>query len=197
MFGCVPALFGDCFLLASDQERQAYMRERAAVHGQHFQDGDEVPLSSCFSPKENLEILDTTLEWQSKASVSGVCIRDLEQSLKFMDACPFVPTLLKHGKIISVAGDPNDTKLFVPRELMAAMGEPCIFPCNANGFDSYAWTALGQCNLRKKRRGQNGWERDAPRGVGPRDHVLLLERSSEAGRVIALRVALAKSGERR
>ena len=47
-----------------------------------------------------------------------------------------------------------------------------------------------------KRRRQNGWERDARRGVGPRDDVLLLERGPEAGRVIALRVAF-QGGERR
>ena len=149
MFACVPALFGDCFLLASKEERQAYMRERAAVHGQHFPDGDQVPLSSCFSPKENLEILHTTMRWESKASMSGVCIRDLEQSLQYMDASPFVPTLLKHGKIISIKRDPNENTMFLPRELMAAMGEPCFAPCRANGFESYAWNALGDCNLRK------------------------------------------------
>lgn len=165
MFACVPALFGDCFLLASEEERQAYMRERAAVHGQHFQDGDVVPISSCFSPKENLEILHTTTTWESKASMSGVCIRDLEQSLKFMDACPFVPTLLKHGKIISIKRDPNENKMFLPRELMAAMGEPCFSPCDSNGFESYAWNALRGCDLRKN---------DVVRMAGNAMHVAVL-----------------------
>lgn len=144
-FSACPVLLGDSLLLASHSERQAFMRKRAELHGHFFGMQTDIGLDSCLTAAEFQRLQAAKRLVPLKGSVSGVCVTDIEQNACFVNPGPYVPTLVKHGKLVSLSTDESVAdKIFTPKEHLAIMGEPCFASCASKEYPSYMWDIAQQ-----------------------------------------------------
>ena len=75
------------------------------------------------------------LRWEEHKSRVGnarAYVTDLEQNVAFVTSGEYSPTMVKHGKLVSVTKETH----FTPWELHLLMGEPVYPGCGSEGFRS-------------------------------------------------------------
>lgn len=144
-------LFGDSMLLSTDEERQAQYRKKAESHGHYFPLAQRVPLESCLTASELKRLHEGREIAPQRSSLSGVCVTDLEQNMPYVTPSPYVPPLVKHGKLLCFLGEgheqPEKEVLFTAKELLAIQGEPCFSRGAEGAFRSFVWEALEQMDM--------------------------------------------------
>lgn len=121
--------------VASPEQRRAYARQCAKVRGNHFGDEAHIPLSACVSAAMHQRFLSAVELAPQKASICGVCITDLEQRQDLVCLGPYVPPLVKHGRLVNV----GTQELMMPQERLCLMGEPCFGDIQPEDYPSYMW----------------------------------------------------------
>ena len=120
MFTRASVLTGEVFLFETDPERQLYMREVAEKQKKFFPEDYQLKLSDVLSPSAARFFNEHLDEMRHKANLDGVYITDLEQKPSRVSSGALVPTLVKHGTLVSLRGEP---KMYTPKEHLFIVGE--------------------------------------------------------------------------
>ena len=147
IFSSSVQLDGDCFLLDDDANRREKYQQLARGRKMSISPSvatKDIKLQDLLSGGMRRHFMGYEKKFQQSTSLSSCFIADLHQSPEERPACGYMlPTQLTHGLHYSFSAG----KLFTPRELLAAMGQP-TFPQMPNGeLWPYNWDALGPSQL--------------------------------------------------
>ena len=120
IFTRASVLTGEDVLFETDPEHQLYMREVAEKQKKFFPVEYKLTLSDVLSPSAARFFNEHLDEMRHKANLDGVYITDLEQKPSRVSSGALVPTLVKHGTLVSLRGEP---KMYNPKEHLFIVGE--------------------------------------------------------------------------
>ena len=140
---------GSVFLQASKEERLAHMAAKASKRGNMYGRGCEVPLSASLTATEyrRFEEFEEHVAKKKSPEDDRAWFADIDQNVGFTSVGPYVPVLVKHGKILNM----STKELFLPRELMAVQGEATYVTPGAPSerFPSFFWRAVQEIDTKE------------------------------------------------
>ena len=137
VFFTCPVLDGDSMFMASANDRKTYIKAKAILRGNHFEDHADIPLENALTAKEALRLASAKALAPEKKAISGAYLADLERVPKRSMLGPYVPTLLRSAQIVNVA---TNGPMF-PREKLSVMGEACFPELESNDYPCFMWEA--------------------------------------------------------
>ena len=123
-------MFGDSFLVEKECDRQQYYHTLSK--GSFFRSDKQLEMKHVLSPLEFSRLQGHLENKPLNSNMGGCCITDLEQKDTRTSTSCFIPTLLKHGKLVSLEGG---GVLFTPKEHLVIMGEPGPISCSSLMLD--------------------------------------------------------------
>ena len=140
-FSCSMVMTGPDLFLATELERQAYMRHLALAHGEKFPTGAHLQPDDILSGEEQARVREHMRDHYARYSgPNGSYVTGIEQKLGFASFGCEIPSLTKNAKIVSLQHN-RDPIIATPAEHSIFQGEPLAMASANDDYPCY-WRSV-------------------------------------------------------
>ena len=140
-FNCSMAMTGPDLFLATEAERQAYMRHLAAAHGEIFSKDKQLEPDDVLSIEEQTRIKEHFRDhYRQYSGPNGSYVTGIEQKLAFASFGCEIPSLTKNAKVLSLKYAENPI-IATPAEHSFFQGEPLAIASTNDDYPCY-WKSV-------------------------------------------------------
>ena len=116
-----PMVTGAMYQVDTDENRAKYHNKIARGHHHYGDQGLHTPIENLLTTSEAAIYLDVMKVHKERAGADGLLVTDLEQNAGFCSFGTFIPSLQKHGKLVTL-NERGELKLFTPKEYLYMQG---------------------------------------------------------------------------